>query len=31
LPYAHHAFDLIGSARTKATVRAVGQFLDAAR
>ncbi len=31
LPYAHHGFDMIGSARTKATVRAVGQFLDAAR
>jgi acetyl esterase/lipase len=31
LPYAHHGFDLIGSTRTKATVRAVGQFLDAAR
>lgn len=28
LPYAHHGFDAIGSARTKATVRAVAQFLD---
>ncbi|HEY0807228.1 MAG TPA: alpha/beta hydrolase [Pseudonocardiaceae bacterium] len=31
LPYAHHAFDIVGSTRTKATVRAVGQFLDKAR
>ncbi|HEX4722535.1 MAG TPA: alpha/beta hydrolase [Pseudonocardiaceae bacterium] len=31
LPYAHHGFDMIGSQRTKATVRAVGQFLDTAR
>jgi acetyl esterase/lipase len=31
LPYAHHGFDMIGSARTKATVRAIGQFLDNAR
>jgi acetyl esterase/lipase len=31
LPYAHHGFDMVGSTRTRATVRAVGQFLDAAR
>jgi acetyl esterase/lipase len=31
LPYAHHAFDLVGSTRTMATVRAVGRFLDATR
>jgi acetyl esterase/lipase len=31
LPYAHHAFDMVASARTKATVGAVGRFLDAAR
>lgn len=31
LPYAHHGFDAIGSIRTKATVRAVGQFLDTTR
>jgi acetyl esterase/lipase len=31
LPYAHHAFDLIGSARTRATVHAIGQFLDVVR
>jgi len=30
LPYAHHGFDSIGSPRTKATVRAVAQFLDRA-
>lgn len=28
LPYAHHAFDLIGSARTMATVRAIIRFLE---
>jgi acetyl esterase/lipase len=30
LPYAHHGFDIIGSPRTKATVRAVAQFLERA-
>lgn len=30
LPYAHHGFDTINSPRTKATVRAVAQFLDSA-
>lgn len=28
LPYAHHSFDMVGSARTVATVRAIGRFLD---
>jgi acetyl esterase/lipase len=31
LPYAHHAFDMVGSARTRATVHAIGQFLDVVR
>jgi acetyl esterase/lipase len=31
LPYAHHAFDLVSSARTRATEHAIGQFLDAVR
>jgi acetyl esterase/lipase len=31
LPYAHHAFDLVRSARTMATVRAVTRFFDAVR
>lgn len=31
LPYAHHAFDMIRSPRTKAAVRAIGRFLDTAR
>jgi acetyl esterase/lipase len=31
LPYAHHAFDIIRSPRTKAAARAVGRFLDTAR
>jgi acetyl esterase/lipase len=31
LPYAHHAFDVIRSPRTKAAVRAIGRFLDTAR
>jgi acetyl esterase/lipase len=29
LPYAHHAFDLVASTRTMATVRAVTRFLEA--
>ena len=31
LPHAHHAFDLVRSARTMATVRAITRFLDACR
>ena len=31
LPYAHHVFDLLPSARTRATEYAIGQFLDVTR
>jgi acetyl esterase/lipase len=31
LPYAHHAFDILPSARTRATEYAIGQFLDVTR
>lgn len=31
LPYAHHGFDIVPSARTRATVHAIGQFLDVVR
>ena len=31
LPHAHHAFDVLPSARTMATVRAITRFLDACR
>ena len=31
LPYAHHAFDMVPSARTRATEHAIGQFLDVTR
>lgn len=31
LPYAHHAFDVFGSARTTATVRTIRRFLDSVR
>jgi acetyl esterase/lipase len=31
LPYAHHAFDIVPSARTRATEYAIGQFLDTVR
>ncbi|HJP73045.1 MAG TPA: alpha/beta hydrolase [Pseudonocardiaceae bacterium] len=31
LPYAHHAFDIVPSARSRATEYAIGQFLDVTR
>ena len=31
LPYAHHAFDLVPSARTRVTELAIGEFLDVVR
>lgn len=31
LPYAHHAFDMVPSARSRATEYAIGQFLDVVR
>jgi acetyl esterase/lipase len=31
LSYAHHAFDMIPSARSRATEYAIGQFLDVVR
>jgi acetyl esterase/lipase len=31
LPYAHHSFDLVPSARTRATEHAIGQFLETVR
>jgi acetyl esterase/lipase len=31
LPYAHHAFDVVPSARSRATEYAIGQFLDVVR
>ncbi|HEY2697405.1 MAG TPA: alpha/beta hydrolase [Pseudonocardiaceae bacterium] len=31
LPYAHHAFDMLPSARVRATEYAIGQFLDVTR
>ena len=31
LPYAHHSFDILPSARTRATEHAIAQFLDVIR